>query len=835
MSNRTSVNSHFKRCSQSKELSELLHTTNVRTWTAPVDKIIELYRAAAKHLRQRNCSTCSYSQKIFLVWVRINDLRQDARIVEVVDALFAEHTQKFLKKELTSADYERLAPLQKLDVIAAACDLKERNFIQAHLGSIGELAELECPYTKIRLMSAAAFADNTDILEELIKINRNLLYQTSNFPTALLPIHFAIYGDNIEAIRLLAGHDMQLLEEPGRGGNPPICIACAYGKTATVKELLALRPALIRAKTANGIPLVNLAISNDHSELALYLIETDPGIIDEEDPEGVVPIFAAVIRKNLGLVKKILEIRPDWLTRRCSLGASLMEIIATTDDMPLFQEIYRLHPELIYQENPRGRLPLHHGLHYNARHTTKAMIEIDPSLIFREFRYDTDTCENTMTPIKLALRNGLEDVLITMIIHRPCLIDNFFVDLGSKDPLIHLASEADLRQVVLEMLVLNPKLLISKNSQGETPDDCAESNHLRADLLRYQRQTAAIFKTPGAHEEKQKKIREYFEKEREFLKVKQEIAAHKKVDYRNVLDSAAQKLIIARQKKQPVKSRALKELDIKGVAQAARTKKAAIKKVPSKKTTPRPAPAASNYPVSSSSTPKRSAAIKQPADTYQANTPLQPIDTALPKAILLQSLQTQTNTYTIHSRVSAKWRNKTIADLKRIVKKNQPAPSTVGASSQANLSDSELDDPTLQKVCDRHLLPHLEIISLVPEFKDTYTFKTPTGFAMFATLHYADGTLEDGIVTFALNENLLFHRYFRPRDPQELRSRGIDFAAYKDSSESADETETDEWIFSRTQFEFSEKGSLNVRFPGLKHWISVHPANEHTAITALFN
>ena len=84
--------------------------------------------------------------------------------------------------------------------------------------------------------------------------------------------------------------------------------ACALGDTARVKEMLGTDPSLLRSRSADGFPVLGLAIFFGHGALARWLIEQGADVsAAATNAMRVAPVHAAVAMGDRETMRVLLE------------------------------------------------------------------------------------------------------------------------------------------------------------------------------------------------------------------------------------------------------------------------------------------------------------------------------------------------------------------------------------------------------------------------------------------------------------------------------------------------------------------------------------------------
>ena len=112
------------------------------------------------------------------------------------------------------------------------------------------------------------------------------------------PLLLAIYHGQRDIVRLLVE----------RGAPVSFGEACALGDEERVRELLAVDPALLRSRSADGFTGLGLAIFFGHGALARWLIEEGADVnAAAENPQRVAPVHAAAALRDRETMRLLLE------------------------------------------------------------------------------------------------------------------------------------------------------------------------------------------------------------------------------------------------------------------------------------------------------------------------------------------------------------------------------------------------------------------------------------------------------------------------------------------------------------------------------------------------
>jgi uncharacterized protein len=117
-------------------------------------------------------------------------------------------------------------------------------------------------------------------------------------PDGASAILFAIYWGHPEMV--------ELFEQNGALLN--LFEACAAGRRSRVEVLLERAPMLANGHSADGYPALGLAVFFGHEDIAQLLVEHGADVnAPSKNAQRVTPLHAAVARRNVKLVRELLE------------------------------------------------------------------------------------------------------------------------------------------------------------------------------------------------------------------------------------------------------------------------------------------------------------------------------------------------------------------------------------------------------------------------------------------------------------------------------------------------------------------------------------------------
>ena len=155
-------------------------------------------------------------------------------------------------------------------------------------------------------LCSAAFMDNTVIVKELLSIpgiDVNLAHQTGG-----TPLCFAAQQGSLEVVKLLLAAPGINVNMARSEGTTPLSMAAQNGHEEVVKLLLAAPDINCDARKDNGATPLVVAVQMNHTRVVEQLIKSgaDVNLIIDED--GLTALCIAVTRKNLGVLKLLLQV-----------------------------------------------------------------------------------------------------------------------------------------------------------------------------------------------------------------------------------------------------------------------------------------------------------------------------------------------------------------------------------------------------------------------------------------------------------------------------------------------------------------------------------------------
>ncbi|XP_070784386.1 transient receptor potential cation channel subfamily A member 1-like [Enoplosus armatus] len=349
---------------------------------------------------------------------------------------------------------------------------------------------------------AAAFAGATKAMEVILKAGEEFGHQTEGHINYLdksksSPLHLAVRGGNIEAIRLCIATGAKV-DQQQNDRSTPLHLACTQGATEIVKLMLSsfdkVEDIINLTDGASQTPLHRATIF-DHTELAEYLISLGADL-NSIDCKGNSPLLLATSCGAWSTVTLLLSKGANVNVRdRCGCNFLHLAILQPKGLKNLPEEVLQRNSvkALLSCEDNDGCTPLHYACRLGIHDSVKNMLGLSgedglackskdkkSALHFAAQYGRINTChrlletitdsrllnegdERGLTPLHLASREGHTKV-VQLLLRKGALFHSDYKGWTS----LHHAASAGYTQTMEILLSANPKLLDKTDEDGST-------------------------------------------------------------------------------------------------------------------------------------------------------------------------------------------------------------------------------------------------------------------------------------------------------------------------------------------------------------------------------
>ena len=173
--------------------------------------------------------------------------------------------------------------------------------------------------------------NNITLVQDMIALNPDLL--TTPSTQGLLPIHYAADRGSTDLFKTILTHDEKLLNIPDKNGITPIIHACDKKQIDLVIELTKRYPQLLHAVDGKNKTLAHHAALTNNLLFLQYLAPQDPTILLDKVKEMTpihIAIFNAHVKKtdaNNDTICSLIKLNPDIIHTKTKLGTSFLEFV----------------------------------------------------------------------------------------------------------------------------------------------------------------------------------------------------------------------------------------------------------------------------------------------------------------------------------------------------------------------------------------------------------------------------------------------------------------------------------------------------------------------------
>ncbi|RVW67601.1 putative ankyrin repeat protein [Vitis vinifera] len=238
---------------------------------------------------------------------------------------------------------------------------------------------------------------------EILSLNDN-----TNFliPWNNTVLHLAARMGNESAVEELLNLNTPLLTEKNIQGNTPLHLAASSGHVGVVESLILhangsdvesgrVYEVISMRNVKNDTPL-HEAVRGGHDGVTSLLVKevvnaNHSDLLASINEAGESLLSMAIDVKRSHIVEEILEAEPSSLLHRGPNDQTPLHRAILRDDLDTTTVILQKGPELIYEKDSYGRIPLHYAAAYCALEVVDQLLEVDVSTARIQDGYESNS------------------------------------------------------------------------------------------------------------------------------------------------------------------------------------------------------------------------------------------------------------------------------------------------------------------------------------------------------------------------------------------------------------------------------------------------------------
>ncbi|KAK4267419.1 hypothetical protein QN277_024202 [Acacia crassicarpa] len=336
--------------------------------------------------------------------------------------------------------------------------------------------------------------------------------------------------DTASFLRLIQENEAVLHQRTDESLSTALHLACRYGNTEAVSEIVRLCPEMVDAENKKQETPFHEACQKGNVQILKLLLGVNPNGVAKLNSSGKSAFYVACSYGHLDMVNLLLNNLPDTDTKEPSVDATCVHVAASRGHTDVVRELINKWPYLVEVVDDEGNWPLHHACYRGHKEMAWMLLKRDPNiaLIYNN---------NGYTPLHLTAINGKVSILQDFVSNNAAsfhyltreeeTIFHLAVRYGHHDALVflaqvsngtnllhcqdrygntvlHLAVTAG-RHEIAEFLINKTNLEINtRNSEGltaldilEQARDTSENRQLQAMLIRAGAKRSNHFPSPS--------------------------------------------------------------------------------------------------------------------------------------------------------------------------------------------------------------------------------------------------------------------------------------------------------------------------------------------------
>ncbi|KAL3886229.1 hypothetical protein ACJMK2_026236 [Sinanodonta woodiana] len=215
----------------------------------------------------------------------------------------------------------------------------------------------------------ASQTGSVDTLETLIAAGLDITARNNNGSHVL---HIAAANDNVTLVKYLIHANPGLLQQKDTKGWTVLHHASRRGRVDMFETLIAAGLD-VTARTNDGAHVLPIAAINDNLTLVKYLIDTNPGLLQQDNKHGWTVLHHAAQCGSIPMLETLIAAGLD-ITARTDDGSHVLHIAAGDDNLTLVKYLIDTNPELLQLNDSNGWTALHHASQTGSVHMFKTLI-----------------------------------------------------------------------------------------------------------------------------------------------------------------------------------------------------------------------------------------------------------------------------------------------------------------------------------------------------------------------------------------------------------------------------------------------------------------------------
>ncbi|KAL3872338.1 hypothetical protein ACJMK2_040269 [Sinanodonta woodiana] len=202
----------------------------------------------------------------------------------------------------------------------------------------------------------AALGGSVAVIKSLLAAGLDIAAKTNNSCNVL---HIAACNDNLNIVKYLIKTNPGILQHNDKNGWNALHHAALGGSVAVLETLIAAGLD-ITARNNDGDHVLHIAANYDNLTVVKYLIDINPGLLQENDKDGSTSLPSAVSKWSVRMIETLIVARLD-ITARNITGAHILHIVAANDNLRIVKYLIKTMPGLLEQNDKNGWTALHHA------------------------------------------------------------------------------------------------------------------------------------------------------------------------------------------------------------------------------------------------------------------------------------------------------------------------------------------------------------------------------------------------------------------------------------------------------------------------------------------